>query len=216
MPDELNDALGRIGFRRSQTVAYRPSCPDCRACVSVRVVADEFRARRHAARAMLKRNGDLDRHRLPPLGDRRAVRAAAAAISPRAIPAAAWRRWTRSISPTWSSIRRSTSFIVEYREPPPDGEPRPAGRRLPDRPAGRRPVDDLQLLRSRSRGPLRARQLHHPRPYPRAPREPACPMSISAIGSRVRRGCSTRCATARSNGCGPTAGSEFTAEEQDR
>src|SRR3546814_13310655 len=23
---ELNDALGRIGFRRSQTVAYRPSC----------------------------------------------------------------------------------------------------------------------------------------------------------------------------------------------
>ena len=40
--DALNDALGRIGFRRSQTVAYRPSCVDCTACVSVRVVADEF------------------------------------------------------------------------------------------------------------------------------------------------------------------------------
>ena len=40
--DELNEALGRIGFRRSQTVAYRPSCLDCQACVSVRVVADEF------------------------------------------------------------------------------------------------------------------------------------------------------------------------------
>lgn len=40
--DALNDALGRIGFRRSQTVAYRPSCLDCHACVSVRVVADEF------------------------------------------------------------------------------------------------------------------------------------------------------------------------------
>ena len=40
--DSLNDALGRIGFRRSQTVAYRPSCLDCNACVSVRVVADEF------------------------------------------------------------------------------------------------------------------------------------------------------------------------------
>ena len=32
---ELNDALGRIGFRRSQSVAYRPSCAGCAACVSV-------------------------------------------------------------------------------------------------------------------------------------------------------------------------------------
>lgn len=39
---DLNDALGRIGFRRSQNVAYRPSCIDCTACVSVRVVAGEF------------------------------------------------------------------------------------------------------------------------------------------------------------------------------
>ena len=39
---ELNDALGRIGFRRSRSVAYRPSCQDCTACVSVRVVAVEF------------------------------------------------------------------------------------------------------------------------------------------------------------------------------
>ena len=36
---ELNEALGRIGFRRSQSVAYRPSCIDCSACVSVRVLA---------------------------------------------------------------------------------------------------------------------------------------------------------------------------------
>ena len=40
--DELNDALGRIGFRRSQTVAYRPSCVGCNACVSVRVAAIDF------------------------------------------------------------------------------------------------------------------------------------------------------------------------------
>ena len=40
---ELNDALGRIGFRRSQSVAYRPSCQDCSACVSIRVVADAFK-----------------------------------------------------------------------------------------------------------------------------------------------------------------------------
>lgn len=56
--DALNDALGRIGFRRSQTVAYRPSCVDCAACVSVRVVADEFRASSTQKRN-LKRNSDL-------------------------------------------------------------------------------------------------------------------------------------------------------------
>jgi leucyl-tRNA---protein transferase len=55
---ELNDALGRIGFRRSQTVAYRPSCADCTACVSVRVAADEFRASTSQKRN-LKRNSDL-------------------------------------------------------------------------------------------------------------------------------------------------------------
>jgi arginine-tRNA-protein transferase len=57
--EELNDALGRIGFRRSQTVAYRPSCLDCRACVSVRVVAGEF-APSSGQRRNMKRNGDLE------------------------------------------------------------------------------------------------------------------------------------------------------------
>ncbi len=56
--DALNDALGRIGFRRSQTVAYRPSCLDCQACVSVRVVADEFSASSGQKRT-LKGNDDL-------------------------------------------------------------------------------------------------------------------------------------------------------------
>jgi leucyl-tRNA---protein transferase len=56
--DALNDALSRIGFRRSQTVAYRPSCVDCNACVSVRVVADAFRASTTQKRN-LKRNSDL-------------------------------------------------------------------------------------------------------------------------------------------------------------
>lgn len=56
--DALNDALGRIGFRRSQTVAYRPSCLDCNACVSVRVVTNEFTPAATQKRN-LKRNGDL-------------------------------------------------------------------------------------------------------------------------------------------------------------
>ena len=56
--DSLNDALGRIGFRRSQTVAYRPSCLECSACVSVRVLAEEF-APSATQRRNLTRNGDL-------------------------------------------------------------------------------------------------------------------------------------------------------------
>ncbi|OBX19114.1 arginyltransferase [Erythrobacter sp. QSSC1-22B] len=56
--DELNEALGRIGFRRSQTVAYRPSCLDCQACVSVRVVAEEFKPSSSQKRLM-KRNRDI-------------------------------------------------------------------------------------------------------------------------------------------------------------
>jgi Putative arginyl-tRNA:protein arginylyltransferase len=56
--DALNDALSRIGFRRSQTVAYRPSCVDCSACVSVRVVANEFRASSTQKR-IFRRNADL-------------------------------------------------------------------------------------------------------------------------------------------------------------
>ncbi|MDE1466990.1 arginyltransferase [Aurantiacibacter sp. D1-12] len=56
--EQLNDALGRIGFRRSQTVAYRPSCADCRACVSVRVAAKDFKPSSSQKR-LLKRNSDL-------------------------------------------------------------------------------------------------------------------------------------------------------------
>jgi arginine-tRNA-protein transferase len=56
---ELNEALGRIGFRRSQSVAYRPSCIDCSACVSVRVLAAEFEATA-TQRKLMRRHRDLD------------------------------------------------------------------------------------------------------------------------------------------------------------
>ncbi|TKD53004.1 arginyltransferase [Sphingomonas baiyangensis] len=56
---ELNDALGRIGFRRSQSVAYRPSCPSCTACVSVRVVAEGF-APNATQRKLMRRFGNLE------------------------------------------------------------------------------------------------------------------------------------------------------------
>ena len=55
---ELNDLLTQGGFRRSQNIAYRPACETCRACVSVRILADEFRPTTNMRR-VLQRNGDL-------------------------------------------------------------------------------------------------------------------------------------------------------------
>jgi leucyl-tRNA---protein transferase len=56
---ELNEALGRIGFRRSQSVAYRPSCIDCSACVSVRVLAAEFKPN-GSQRRLLRKHRDIE------------------------------------------------------------------------------------------------------------------------------------------------------------
>jgi leucyl-tRNA---protein transferase len=61
----LNDLLTQTGFRRSQTIAYRPACESCRACVSVRVLVDDFRpndSQRRASRA----NADLVGTLIPP------------------------------------------------------------------------------------------------------------------------------------------------------
>jgi leucyl-tRNA---protein transferase len=54
----LNDALTQSGFRRSQTIAYRPACEACRACVSVRVLVDEFVETR-SLRRIREINSDL-------------------------------------------------------------------------------------------------------------------------------------------------------------
>jgi arginine-tRNA-protein transferase len=55
---ELNDLLTHGGFRRSQSIAYRPACETCRACVSVRVVAADFKPSR-SMRRIAERNADL-------------------------------------------------------------------------------------------------------------------------------------------------------------
>jgi arginine-tRNA-protein transferase len=54
---ELNNILTQGGFRRSQSIAYRPACEGCRCCVSVRVIAEEFRPTR-SMRRIVKRNAD--------------------------------------------------------------------------------------------------------------------------------------------------------------
>ena len=54
----LNDALSLVGFRRSQNIAYRPACEECSACVSVRVLVDEFKPGKSFKR-VVRQNDDL-------------------------------------------------------------------------------------------------------------------------------------------------------------
>jgi len=61
---ELNEILTQGGFRRSQTIAYRPACDTCRACVSVRVLVDEFEPSGNLRR-VLKTNADLIGNEIP-------------------------------------------------------------------------------------------------------------------------------------------------------
>jgi arginyl-tRNA--protein-N-Asp/Glu arginylyltransferase len=55
---DLNNLLTHGGFRRSQSIAYRPACERCRACVSVRVIAAEFQPTR-SMRRVFARNADV-------------------------------------------------------------------------------------------------------------------------------------------------------------
>ena len=56
----VNNALSQKGFRRSQSVIYRPACVGCSACMSIRIPVDAFRPTRTQKR-ILKRNETLVR-----------------------------------------------------------------------------------------------------------------------------------------------------------
>jgi arginine-tRNA-protein transferase len=62
----INDLLTHGGFRRSQSIAYRPACESCRACISVRVLAREFVETRPFRRARAA-NADIIGHSRAPV-----------------------------------------------------------------------------------------------------------------------------------------------------
>jgi leucyl-tRNA---protein transferase len=62
-PPALVDNLLTSGFRRSQNVAYMPYCEGCQACVSVRVLVDEFQPGR-TMRRIRARNSDIVSRRI--------------------------------------------------------------------------------------------------------------------------------------------------------
>ena len=58
MAVETYEILSRAGFRRSHSIAYRPACNSCNACVPVRVVVQAFEPSR-SLRRIVRRNSDL-------------------------------------------------------------------------------------------------------------------------------------------------------------
>jgi len=51
--------LSEVGFRRSGMHLYRPHCVSCRACIPVRIAANDFE-HSTSTRRIMKRNGDLE------------------------------------------------------------------------------------------------------------------------------------------------------------
>ena len=64
-PPELIDRLLTTGFRRSQNIAYVPYCEGCQACVSVRVLVNEFEPDRTMRRIAAKNRRLVARRTAP-------------------------------------------------------------------------------------------------------------------------------------------------------
>lgn len=62
--ESLHESLSRIGFRRSHSIAYAPACPECSACISVRIIVNNIQSQR-AFRRVLRPNKDLKAHGMP-------------------------------------------------------------------------------------------------------------------------------------------------------
>jgi arginine-tRNA-protein transferase len=62
--ETLHDRLSRGGFRRSHNIAYAPVCPNCNACVPIRIRAKDFIPNRTQKR-IAKLNADLTVNEVP-------------------------------------------------------------------------------------------------------------------------------------------------------
>ncbi|MBA3897716.1 MAG: arginyltransferase [Sphingomonadaceae bacterium] len=118
---ELNEALGRIGFRRSQSVSYRPSCIDCSACVSVRVLAAEFTPTA-TQRKLLRRHADLDVSACKPWTTNEQYDLIRRYLSARH-PGGGMAEMDESDFADMVEQTPVRTYIIEYREPSVDGTP---------------------------------------------------------------------------------------------
>ncbi len=62
--EHLHDQLSRAGFRRSHNIAYAPVCPNCQACVPIRVPVRQFQPNR-SLRKIWSRNAGIEGFEVP-------------------------------------------------------------------------------------------------------------------------------------------------------
>jgi arginine-tRNA-protein transferase len=118
---ELNEALGRIGFRRSQSVAYRPSCIDCSACVSVRVLAAEFQPTA-TQRKLMRRHADLEVSACKPWTTDEQYQLLRRYLAARH-PGGGMAEMDESDFADMVEQTPVRTYVIEYREPSVDGKP---------------------------------------------------------------------------------------------
>lgn len=118
---DLNEALGRIGFRRSQSVAYRPSCIDCSACVSVRVLSAEFESTA-TQRKLLRRNADLEVTACKPWTTEEQFALLRRYLAQRH-PGGGMAEMDESDFADMVEQTPVKTYLIEYREPSVDGRP---------------------------------------------------------------------------------------------
>ena len=167
---ELNEALGRIGFRRSQSVAYRPSCIDCSACISVRVLAAEFEGTA-TQRKLMRRHADLEVSACKPWTTDEQYQLLRRYLAARH-PGGGMAEMDEGDFADMVEQTPVHTCVVEYREPSVKGRPgNLVGACLTDQQSD-------GLLRCRPERAQGARNLHHPRSYhPRRTRWPAVCLS---------------------------------------
>lgn len=117
--DAVHDSLSQSGFRRSQSIAYRPACPSCNACRSVRVDVQRFKPSKSQRRA-LNKNADLIRTPVRPQATREQFRLLKAYLHSRheggGMSDMSYRDYVGMVSD--SPVQ---SLIFEYRHSPENG-----------------------------------------------------------------------------------------------
>ena len=174
---ELFELLSHAGFRRSHSIAYRPACSGCQACVPVRIPVAEFDANR-TQRRIARRNRDLVariRDNVPTQEQFELfVRYLEARHADGEMVGMGPQDYSSMVADSPVDTR-----MIELRDP--DGQ---AGGVLPDRLEQGRHLRRLQLLRNRAAGSqpgslcgaMADRRSQAPR---------VCRSSILAIGSRT-------------------------------
>jgi len=119
--DLVHNLLSQSGFRRSQTIAYRPACPRCNACRSVRVPTRDFIPSRNDRRAM-QRNASLVRRPVEPSATREQYALLKAYVKSRheggGMSDMSYRDYSAMVG--GSPVQ---SLIYEYRDGPDEGSP---------------------------------------------------------------------------------------------